>query len=89
MLDRTYELAPLPHGDQRTGQDNHRGWECKVVAVPSDEVFDDQERTRSSVEPAAAVSRVPLRESNGLLWAWPDSSPEGAPQTANSCNFEI
>lgn len=66
MLDREYELAPIFHGGQRKGSEIS-GWNCQAVADPS-------ELARSS---AAAAARVPLKESNGLLWAWPDTSPEG------------
>lgn len=78
MLDRAYELAPIPREGRRRSPD-FRGWGCRAIA---DDEVSDPERTRSSVGPAAAVAaaRVPLRESNGLLWAWPDTSPEGVPQ---------
>lgn len=68
MLGREYELLPsLPYGGSpgRTSADSV--WSCRAVSPA-------QGRPESALEPTI---KLPVRESSGLLWTWPDTSPEG------------
>lgn len=68
MLGRDYELVPrAPYGPSAGGgTDADSGaWSCRAALAAE----------RSLLEPMA---KIPLRESSGLLWAWPDISQEGA-----------
>lgn len=74
MLGREYELLPVPPGrpaGQATGLEG--AWVCQAVRDPDDS---DRKQDRGSVGPIAKAE-VPVRESSGLVWAWPDTSPEG------------
>ncbi|CAM9258317.1 unnamed protein product [Ectocarpus sp. 8 AP-2014] len=74
MLGREYELLP-PEGvaDKPTNLET-RAWRCRSIVAPDDGP-DEEKPSRSST--VAAAEEVPVRESSGLLWAWPDTSPEG------------
>lgn len=74
MLGREYELLPVPPGrpaGQATSLES--AWVCQAVGDPDDS---SREQGRGSAGPIARVD-VPVRESSGLVWAWPDTSPEG------------
>ncbi|CBJ28402.1 hypothetical protein Esi_0104_0073 [Ectocarpus siliculosus] len=74
MLGREYELLP-PDGvaDKPTSLET-RAWRCRSIVAPDDGP-DEEKPSRSST--VAAAEEVPVRESSGLLWAWPDTSPKG------------
>ncbi|CAM9467184.1 unnamed protein product [Ectocarpus sp. 12 AP-2014] len=74
MLGREYELLP-PEGraDKLTSLET-RAWRCRSVVAPGGGP-DEEKPSRSST--VATAEGVPVRESSGLLWAWPDTSPEG------------
>lgn len=71
MLGREYELLPVrperPAGQAASPEKS--AWVCQAVGGGS-----DRGQSRGSVGP---IATVPVRESSGLLWAWPDTSPEG------------
>ncbi|CAM9956443.1 unnamed protein product [Scytosiphon promiscuus] len=74
---RTYELRPALHGPcaaQTAASPGDGSWSCQSVINLGGRHA--KRRPRSSTVPAVAAE-VPLRESSGLLWAWPDTSPEG------------
>ena len=79
MLDQEYELRPRPRppaGLAGAAGTTDSAWSCRPVGSSS---FDAAGRTPGggdgdALEPALDI---PLRESSGLLWMWPDPSPEG------------
>lgn len=76
ILGRTYELRPPPHGPpaaHTAARTEDGSWSCHAVV---DAASRDAERSKTSAASAIAVE-LPVRESSGLLWAWPDASPEG------------
>lgn len=80
IVGRTYELRPIPHGSPAapTGPSlqGRRSWSCQAVVNRGGR---DVDTPTGSAAVAVAGAEVPVRESSGLVWAWPDSSSEGKP----------
>ncbi|CAN0271597.1 unnamed protein product, partial [Ectocarpus sp. 13 AM-2016] len=74
MLGREYELLPPEGRADNPTRFETRAWRCRSIVAPDDGP-DEEKPSRSSI--VAAAEEVPVRESSGLLWAWPDTSPEG------------
>ncbi|CAN0328331.1 unnamed protein product, partial [Ectocarpus fasciculatus] len=74
MLGREYELLPPEGGTDKPTSLETRAWRCRSMASPDG--GPGQEGEGLSRSPTAAAE-VPVKESSGLLWAWPDTSPAG------------
>lgn len=83
MLGQEYELLPRPlppleglagRGAGSTDSSTDGKWSCRAVGSSSAAAGRRDGGDGNALEPAVDI---PLRESSGLLWMWPDPSPEG------------
>lgn len=76
MLGQEYELLPrpLPLEELAGTSAADSAWSCRTVVSPAAAAAAAAGRSEDALETAI---EIPLRESSGLLWMWPDPSPEG------------
>lgn len=78
MLDREYELLPrsLPLERMAGGGTADGAWRCRAVGSPLG-CPAAAGRPGDAGDALGLAVEIPLRGASGLLWMWPDTSPEG------------